>query len=177
MKMTADQAKALANKSSVPQPDLMKALGDLNVSTSLTQMANSPSPPKSHPASKPCKDACKKNPRSSTLSKGRENKTEAEYREILERRGHQQIERERIKLRIGPPDQVCHYIPDYTYVDVVTGLWTLCEVKGPWEEDDARVKRMAAAEWCRQIGFAFVFAQKRKVEKKQPAQWVETKLA
>lgn len=177
MKMSADQAKELARKSAIPQPDLIKALGDLNVSTSLIPMESSPSPPKSLPASKPCKDACKRNPRSLKQEKGKENKTEAEYREMLEKRGHEQIERERLKLRIGPPDQVCHYTPDYTYIDVVTGLFTLCEVKGPFEHDDARVKRMAAAEWCRQIGFAFMFAQKKKVDKKSKAQWIETKLA
>jgi len=81
---------------------------------------------------------------------------------MLESRGHLQVERERLTLRIGPVGKRCAYTPDYTFHDARSGQFTLCEVKGPFEYEDARVKRMAAAEWCQQKGFAFLFAQKTK---------------
>lgn len=67
-----------------------------------------------------------------------------------------------IKLQLGPDGHRCWYTPDFVAVNALTGMFTLFEVKGPHEWDDARVKRMAAADYCRRVGWAFVFARRHK---------------
>lgn len=165
MKATLEQAKEWAKRGLIDQKELERL-------TSSTQTASSLSQPKFLPLSLPCKSSSRKGPSRKTTprrDKG-ENKTELEYRRILETREVKNLQREALKLRIGPPNQRCWYTPDYTYIDH-NGLFTLCEVKGPYEQEDARVKRMAAAEWCASIGFMFVFAQKK------DGQWKEEELA
>lgn len=156
MKASLDQLKEWAKRGMVAQEDVDRLINS-------TPPASSQPQPESRQPSLPCSGASQNKPkRKPKLSAGRENKTELEFRAILQGRGHLRIERERLALRIGPVGKRCSYTPDYTFIDGVSGAFTLCEVKGAYEYEDARVKRMAAAEWCQQNGFAFLFAQKTK---------------
>lgn len=83
-----------------------------------------------------------------------------------------EIEPHGVKLRIGPDGTRCWYTPDFTAVNTLTGMFTLFEVKGPFEYDDARVKRMAAARLCMRFGWAFVFAKRN-----TGGRWTEEGLA
>ena len=103
------------------------------------------------------------------------NKTEREYLNLFLLRGSnlwRNVERETLKLRVGPPDQRCTYTPDFTAVNLVSNRLTLIEVKGPFEREDARVKRMAAAKWCSERGISFLLAKRDKLKF-----WRETWLA
>ena len=85
------------------------------------------------------------------------------------------VEREAVKLRIGPPDKRCTYTPDFSgcYFNTSAGIsrFVLIEVKGAYEYEDSTVKRKSAARWCADRGIGFLFAQKTKEG------WVETWLA
>ena len=76
------------------------------------------------------------------------NKLETEYAAILstlKAAGYVQDYRyEAIKLRIGGEGERCWYTPDFLVVRS-TGAIEIHEVKGPFEREDARVKRLAAA--------------------------------
>jgi len=90
------------------------------------------------------------------------NKTEREFlNTFLLRQGWTMVEREAVKLRIGPPDQRCTYTPDFEGVHYDHGF-SIIECKGAYEYEDSRVKRMAAAKWCQERGIGFLFAQKTK---------------
>jgi hypothetical protein len=126
-----------------------KGLLDPSALTSSTQMESSPSPPKSPQESLPLPSKCN--------STSKENKTEQAARRYLRELGFQGIEREKIKIRLGPEGQRCWYTPDFFAMHY--GSMCLIEVKGGFERDDARVKRMACAEWCEGVGMKFLFMQ------------------
>lgn len=136
-----------------------KGLLDPSALTSSTQMASSLLPPKSPQESLPLPSKCS--------STSKENKTEQAARLHLSRLGYfREIEREKIKIRLGPEGKRCWYTPDFSAA--MRGEFCLIEVKGGFERDDARVKRMVCAEWCKGVGIRFLYMQwKDKVWKKE----------
>ena len=147
-----------------------------------TPVESSPSPSQSRPASKGSSACSKGKTLMEVFAKEEElrwgkgmNKTEREYLNLFLKAQNalwKNVERETLKLRIGPPDRRCNYTPDFTAVNVPSGRLVLIEVKGAYEREDARVKRMAAARWCSDHGVSFLFAKKDKFKF-----WSETWLA
>lgn len=100
---------------------------------------------------------------------GEMNKTEREFLNtfLLSDPKWSRVEREAFTLRIGPAGERCSYTPDFSGMcasgaEGAFKRFCLVEVKGAFEREDARVKRMAAARWCREREIGFLFAQKTK---------------
>jgi hypothetical protein len=88
------------------------------------------------------------------------NKTEILARARLEEEGYREIEFEPFNLRLGLPGQRCFYSIDYCGISP-GGEFTLVEVKGGFERDDARVKRLTAARFVERWGWKFLFMQRK----------------
>jgi len=88
------------------------------------------------------------------------NKTETEYRNMLMLRPDVlSAEHETVKFRIGGDGERCWYTPDFRVV-LRSGAVEIHEVKGGYEREDARVKRLSAARFYRE--YRWVIARKLK---------------
>ncbi|WP_156921651.1 hypothetical protein [Desulfovibrio inopinatus] len=74
---------------------------------------------------------------------------------------------EACKIRLA--DCGCWYTPDFVATDREGATWII-EVKGAYEREDARIKRLVAARLVRAWGWKFLFAQWKK------QQWEYTEL-
>jgi hypothetical protein len=141
--------------------------------TNSTPKGNSQPPQQSPDPSKTCSTDSKRKSKAKPKVKGRgENKLEREARLELESDSNLVVEREKIKIRIGPEGNKCWYTPDLLVYDKLSKKFALCEVKGPYEREDARVKRMACADWCKRVNIGFILAKKRKNERKIDWEWI-----
>ena len=88
------------------------------------------------------------------------NKTEAEYMRMLARDADiASATPHAIKFSISIPGKRCWYTPDVMVVRT-SGIIEIHEIKGAWEEEDARVKRYSAQ--AQFPWFRWIYAQKTK---------------
>ncbi|WP_051261710.1 hypothetical protein [Desulfovibrio inopinatus] len=97
-----------------------------------------------------------KRPRSAGMNKT-ESRFVCEYLEPHKQDGVlKHWEYEAFKIRLA--EHQCWYTPDFMAVDSEGKIWMI-EVKGGFEQEDARVKRLVAARMVREMGMRFLFAQ------------------